>query len=233
VNGTGTVNTVDAVAVQRFFLILGTGTANVGKYVFSPLNRVYAMPLGGNQTAQDYSAICLGDVVAAFVPGNPRPELPPGEEPTIPSTVASVALPDITIDQSKSSFIGAVKASAIDPNSKLVGFQGDITFDERVVTFQTEPVRNAGLTAGNWMVSGNVLPGPGPIRTLRISAFSTDFAPLSGTGTLFELRMTRMSKAGHGSQLTWATGPGQFIFIDSDLKNQTVGNAATGDPVRN
>jgi hypothetical protein len=83
-------------------------------------------------------------------------------------------------------------------------------------------VRNAGLTASNWIVSGNVLPGPGPIRTLRISAFSTDFAPLSGTGTLFELRMTRMSKAGHGAQLTWATGPGQFIFIDSDLKNQTV-----------
>jgi hypothetical protein len=229
VNGSGTVNTTDAIAVQRFFLIQGTGTANVGKYVFSPLNRVYTMPLSGNQTAQDYSAIVLGDVVAAFVPGNPRPEVPPGEEPTIPSTVASVALPDVTFNQSKSSSIGAVKTSAIDPNSQLVGFQGDLTFDERVVTFESQPVQSAGLTANNWTVSGNVLPGPGPIRTLRISAFSNDFSPLSGTGTLFELRMTRVSKAAQAAQLVWATGPDQFVFIDANLSNLTVGNPASGN----
>jgi len=60
----------------------------------------------------------------------------------------------------------------------LIGFQGDFTFDERMVRFQDPPAQNAGLTAGNWNVSANVLPGPGPvagpIKTLRISAFSLD-----------------------------------------------------------
>ena len=118
--------------------------------------------------------------------------------------------------------------SAIDAKNKLVGFQGDFTFDERVVTFQSEPVQKAGLTGGNWNVSGNVLPGTGPIRTLRISAYSNDFTPLSGSGTLFELRMTRVSKAAQGTQLIWAAPPDQFIFIDADLKTQKPGNAAPG-----
>ena len=59
-----------------------------------------------------------------------------------------------------------------DPSGSI-GFQGDFTFDsavvtfltastfdERVVTFQSKPVRKAGLTAGNWDVSGNVVAGP-------------------------------------------------------------------------
>ena len=102
---------------------------------------------------------------------------------------------------------------------------------QRVFTFQSQPVQKAGLTGGNWNVSGNVLAGKGPIRTLRISAFSNDFAPLSGSGTLFELRMTRVSKATQATQLTWAPAPNQFIFIDADLKTQTPGNAVSGSVV--
>ena len=87
-------------------------------------------------------------------------------------------------------------------------------------------MQKAGLTGGNWNVSGNVLPGAGPIRTLRISAYSTDFAPLSGSGTLFELRMTRVNNSALGTQLTWAASPDQFIFIDADLNTQMPGNMA-------
>jgi hypothetical protein len=128
-------------------------------------------------------------------------------------------------------FTAQVTTTAIDARNKLVGFQGDFTFDERVVTFQSEPVQNAGLTAGNWNVSGNVLPvqaGAGPIRTLRISGYSLDLVPLSGSGTLFELRMKRVSKGAQGTQLLWAAPPDQFIFIDSDLKTQKPGYSASG-----
>jgi hypothetical protein len=75
-----------------------------------------------------------------------------------------------------------VTASEIDASNKVIGFQGDLTFDERAITFQSEPVSKGGLTEGNWNVSGNVLPGVGPIRTLRVSAYSNDFTPLSGSG---------------------------------------------------
>ena len=97
-----------------------------------------------------------------------------------------------------------------------------------MLTFESEPVQPAGITGGNWNVSGNVLDGPGPIRTLRISAFSNDFKPLSGSGTLFELRMNRVSKAAQSTQLIWVAAPDHFIFIDADLNTQRPGYAAPG-----
>jgi hypothetical protein len=121
-----------------------------------------------------------------------------------------------------------VTTSTIEPADNLVGFQGDFTFDERMVTFQDPPLQNAGLTAGNWNVSGNVLPGPGPIRTLRISALSLDLTALSGSGTLFELKMTSVSNAPQITQLIWAAPPDQFIFIDADLNPRRPGSTASG-----
>ena len=144
------------------------------------------------------------------------------------STVAALALPDVAVDRSRSNFIAAVKTAEIDAKNNLIAFQGDFTFDERVVTFQSPPVQKARLTGGNWNVSGNVLLGTGPIRTLRISAYSNDFTPLSGSGTLFELRMSRVSTPAQSTQLIWAAPPDQFIFIDADLRTQKPGNAAPG-----
>jgi len=115
-----------------------------------------------------------------------------------------------------------VSTTDIQTSFDLVGFQGDFTFNETIVSFASPPVQNSGLTGGNWNVSGNVLPGPGPIRTLRVSAFSNDFTPLSGTGTLYLLRMLRVSSTpGASTPLTWAAPPDNFFFIDSNLKTHT------------
>jgi hypothetical protein len=257
VNGDASINTVDVIAIQRFFLTLTTGIANTGKYRFTPVNRSY-VGVVSDQTAQNYDTLVFGDVASSFVH---RPEGPSQDSASggtsvsalsglnpgaaeVPATVAAVALPEVAVAQlrapknsreqvlsrvqSKRNFIAAVTTTAIDAKDKLVGFQGDFTFDQRVVTFQSEPVRKAGITGGDWNVSGNVLPGAGPIRTLRISAYSNDFTPLSGSGTLFELRMTRVSKRAQGTPLLWAAPPDQFIFIDADLNTQQPGNAAPG-----
>jgi hypothetical protein len=227
VNGDSSVNTVDVIAIQRFFLTLSTGIANVGKYKFTPASRTYAGVVT-DQTAQNFDTLVFGDVASDFVErvdGSPQPGADNGMRT---GEVAVVALPEVAVNQSMSNFIAAVRTSAIDAKNKLAGFQGDFTFDERVVTFQREPVQKAGLTSGNWNVSGNVLPGTGPIRTLRISAYSTDFTPLSGIGTLFELRMTRVGKATQSTPLIWAAPPDDFIFIDADLKTQKPGNTASG-----
>ena len=231
VNGDSLIDTVDMIAIQRFFLGLSTGIANVGKYQFSPANRTYPA-VGNNQTGQNYNALIFGDVASTFA------DSPDGPSPTeagdgtsggeIAPTVTEVVLPEMAVDQSKGDFVAAVRTSAIDAKNNLVGFQGDVAFDERVITFQSEPVRKAGITKGNWNVSGNVLPGPGPIRTLRISAYSNDFTPLSGSGTLFELRMTRVSQAAQSTQLVWAVAPDRFIFIDAALKTQQPGQAPPG-----
>ena len=182
-----------------------------------------------DQTAQNYDALVFGDVAGStFVH---RPEGPSSDDMSareVPSTVATVALPEVAIAQSKSTFNVPVTTTKIDAKHKLVGFQGDLTFDERVLTFQDSPVSNAGLTAGNWNVSGNVLAGAGPIRTLRISAYSNNFTPLSGSGALFDLNMTKVSPADQGTQLIWAAPPDDFIFIDADLNTQKPGKLASG-----
>ena len=209
---------------------------------FTPANRTYT-GIVTDQTAQNFDALVFGDVATGFIY---RPEGPSqtaaGDDgmsvsalsglntsaDEVAATVAAVGLPEVAVAQAQSNFIAAVRTTAIDAKNKLVGFQGDFTFDERVVTFQSEPVQKAGITGGNWNVSGNVLPGAGPIRTLRILAYSNDFTALSGSGTLFELRMTRVSQAARSTPLLWAAPPDQFIFIDADLKTQKPGNAAPG-----
>ena len=66
VNGDSMVDTVDVIAIQRFFLGLSTGIANVGKYKFTPVNRTYP-GLVTNQTGQNYDTLVFGDTASSFV----------------------------------------------------------------------------------------------------------------------------------------------------------------------
>jgi Dockerin type I domain len=222
VNGDTAINTLDVVLIQRFFLGF-SGSASVGKCRFTPTSRTYT-GIVSDQTNQNYDALVFGDVASPFAArsgGSAQDMAGDGTGASeVPSTVAAIALPIVAIDQSKANFIAAVTTSAIDPKNNLVGFQGDFSFDERVITFQSPAVEPAGLTSGGWNVSGNIMPGTGPIRTLRISAFSNDFRALSGSGTLFELKMTRGSGAAPSTQMFWAAPPDHFIFIDADLNMQ-------------
>jgi hypothetical protein len=74
------------------------------------------------------------------------------------------------------------------------------------------------------------LPGGGPIRTLRISAFSTDgITPLSGSGTLFTLNLTRVSStSGASTPLIWAVSPNDFQFYNTDLDIRLPNNTPNG-----
>ena len=67
VNDDGAIDTTDVIAIQRFFVGLSTGIANVGKYQFSPATRTYSGD-GMNHTNQNYDVIVLGDVAPPFVP---------------------------------------------------------------------------------------------------------------------------------------------------------------------
>ena len=229
VNNDSVINTQDAIAIQRFYIGLTVGTANVGKYAFVPASRSYSQ-MAGPETGQDFDAFVYGDVNTPFVnrPGDPSPDS--ASDSTASDIPLFITLPESPSAPSRANGVSAVSVSAIDPKMKLVGFQGDFTFDERVINFQGDPVRKAGLTAGNWSVTGNVLDGVGPIRTLRISAYSTDFKPLAGSGTLFELRM-KEAKGRRGTPLNWCAPPNDFIFIDAELNAQKPRNAPrTNDP---
>jgi hypothetical protein len=227
-NGDSNVTTVDVIAVQRFFLGLSTGIANVGKYSFNPANRSYS-GITTNQTLQDYNTLVFGDIAAPYADRGtgPQPDVAGDDSGVeIASNIAEVSLPQVDLEPG--TFAVDVTTSMIDARSQIVGFQGDLIFDSRVISFDGLPVEKAGLTAGNWNVSANVLPGWGAFRTLRISAFSNDFTPLFGAGTLFSLRMSGASKASQSAQLFWAEAPDNFIFIDAGLNWQTPANTAPG-----
>lgn len=217
------ITTGDVIATQRFFLLFTSGIGNVGKYSFSPAIRTYT-PLSGAQTLQNYDAVVFGDVATPFA--NPRPGGPGGDAPETRQTIdASITLPDVSLNRT------AVLISPINASSNLVGFQADFTYDERVVSFPDpdQPVHPAGLTA-TWNVSGHVLPGQGPIKTVRVSAYSNDFTPLVGSGILFELNATRVSDTARGASLNWVAGENGFMFVDADLNELTPisGNNARG-----
>lgn len=168
----------------------------------------------------------------------PTPTLTPTPTPTpLPTTSPSpivLTLPTFTLDASVP--VTPVPKPVVTteiPNTSgsrpnYIGFQGDFTYDSAVINFATSgpfapPIRQAGLTGGNWNVNGNVLnTGPGTIKTLRISAFSNDFTPLTGAGTLFEIRPFRVSSTpGESTQLVWAVTPNNFLFIDDNLEDHT------------
>lgn len=223
VNGDTVINTADVIAVQRFALGLTSGIGNVGVYQFTPTSRAY-LALAHNQSGQDYGAFIFGDVASGFV----YREGGPSSGPPQISTAAEVDLPEVIVDLSVTNFTVAVTATAINGRDRLVGFQGDFTFDETVVSFADNPVENADLTI-NWNVSANILPGPGPIRTLRVSGYSNDLQPLSGSGALFNLNMIRVSNVPSSSTgLTWAETPGEFIFVDAGLNPRPPSSAAPG-----
>ena len=66
VNGLNGIDTVDVIALQRFFLGFSTGLANAGKYQFNPVSRGYT-GIVSDQTSQNYDALIFGDVVTGFV----------------------------------------------------------------------------------------------------------------------------------------------------------------------
>lgn len=227
VNGDNNINTVDVVSIQRFYLGVSTGLANIGKYKFVPDNRNYN-PLIGDQIDQNFDTIIIGDVIKPFVQTSTQ-ALRNTVARIAASTVDTLSLPNISISPKSTNLIIPIKVSYIGSNSKIVAFQGDFTFDSSLITFETVPIQKAGLTAGNWTVAGNVMSSRGNLKTLRISAFANDLKPLISSGTLFELRVNKVKKPNKIAQLIWKASPDNFVFIDTSTNKQAPSALNTGN----
>src|SRR4051812_47684883 len=89
-----------------------------------------------------------------------------GPEPAAatPNPLVKISLPVESLDNTipiNTVFLTPIMTTRVDPVLSYVGFQGDFTFDQTVVTFQAPFVEPGGLTASGWFVSANVLDGPG------------------------------------------------------------------------
>ena len=155
------------------------------------------------------------------------PALPGADVPTttlspivsLPSDFFDTPTPIATV------FTEPVTTTFLDQGQGWIQFQGDFTYDSAIVSFDATPAEPAGLTAAGWAVSGTIInSGPGSIKTLHITA--TGSSALNGSGTLFNLRMVRVSTTpGDTTSLVWNQSPTNFRF----------GNAAGGQyaPVQN
>lgn len=117
----------------------------------------------------------------------------------------------------------------IDSNLHYIGFEGDITYDSAVVNFSSPYVETSGLTSTNWGVAGNIInSGPGTLKTLRIAGRANDGdTALDGSGTLFNLKMVRVSQTPGTMSRLAAPEPGtvaggvelkNFVFINNNLE---------------
>ena len=180
------------------------------------------------------SGICswlfLASTMGGAQPDNPPParlataalgHAPPSPDVPIPNQRVTTFLPITTLDNGvpiETIFHVPVVTTNLDLNRRYVGFQGDFTFDQSVVTFSPPFVEATDLTALGWSVLANILPGPGQSKVLRVSGFSTTLTPLIGTGTLFNLRMVRVGiSPAATTALAWRLYPNGFEYIDDQL----------------
>src|SRR5439155_10659759 len=109
-----TVDTVDAIAIQRFFLGSNSGTAHVGEWQFNPANRPYSN-LTTSQSSQNYDALVFGDITGDLTPSlaNPDSGNSAAARPVTPSSVTTVSLPIGNIGTNVTDFTLAVTTSNI------------------------------------------------------------------------------------------------------------------------
>ena len=154
VNDDLTVDTVDVLAIRRFYLGLNTGTANVGKWRFNPSSRSYDS-LAASQSGQNYDALVIGDISGDLTPTRVYPEgnspvasanVPgPSSNSNAPSAVATVSLPIANISTSVTNFTLPVSTSNIDSTDNLQAFQGEFARGDRLrFVFPIEVERDQG-----------------------------------------------------------------------------------------
>ncbi len=225
------VDAADVIAVRRFALGFNTGIGSCGTWHFTPPN-YSVLNVQSDLTNQDFAAYMTGDtngdtITSPTLEAAAAAQRSSAPAPVAPEVVASVNLPVASVAVSLTNFTLPVTTTNVPAADNLIGFQGDFTFDPTVITFQTPAASRAGLTSNGavWNVQANIV-SPG---VLRVIGDSDGSAPLSGSGTLFNLNFIRVSNTvGASSTLTWQNAPNEFRFIDGNLTRQHPGATPPG-----
>ena len=133
-------------------------------------------------------------------------------------TVLRVSLPIGSLSTSVSTstvVLKPVTTTFIDESLQYTQFESYFSFDSSIITFAFPYAQTTELTSTGWALTTGLSGTAGGIRTLYIHGTSNDQTPLSGSGTLFNLRMRRVSGTpGAATPLTWLASPNDFEFSD-------------------
>ncbi len=203
VSGAGGVTSFDAALIARYVVAL-PGSGSSGTWRFVPVNRSYPN-VNTNQTAQDYSALLMGDVTGNWInPLATRPAPTRTSNKSIPVTIGDVS------GSPKSAL--TIPITVPDLTGKgIVAYQFDLKYDHTVIEPQSIPVELAGTISDKMLVTANAeTPG-----TLKVVVFGA--LPLASKGLLLNLKFTALGEAGSSTPLTLET----FMVNEGDQRVKT------------
>jgi uncharacterized repeat protein (TIGR01451 family)/CSLREA domain-containing protein len=207
----------DAALIARYVAGL-SGTGIVGTWKFVPTTRSYPA-LGANQSAQNFTAILVGETSGNWTPPVGPVQYPAGTSPTFtvngiaqtvgasPSSVVqvTVALPHVPAAPGSTISVPVTVSDLTGLGVKAYDLQ--VTFDSTIVQPAVTPFVTAGTISSGMLITPNATNAD----HLIISAFqATD---LTGAGTLINLRFTVVGTTGQVSPLTFQnyTDPGTIF----------------------
>jgi uncharacterized protein (TIGR03437 family) len=217
-SGNGQITSFDAAFIAQYAVGITNPDNRTGAWRFLPPSRAYAS-LSGNQTAQNFDAVLMGELTGNWTPGGGN-NLLAGDsfnnQRVLSPTQVAISLPQISAAPGSSVTIPITVGDLTGRN--FISFDFDLTYDASVLQAQSNPTDSTDTLARNLTITANATPG-----RLRVSAFGAQ--AMAGAGTLLKLKFTVTGASGTGTALTWQ----QFIFNETPQTNLVNGrvNAAS------
>jgi uncharacterized protein (TIGR03437 family) len=216
-SGNGEITSFDAAFIAQYVVGITNPDNRTGTWKFVPPSRAYTS-LNGNQTAQNFDAVLVGELTGNWMAGGGNVLLAGqsllDKRDLSPAQVA-ISLPQIAAATGSSVTIPITAGDLTGRN--FISFDFDLTYDASVLQAQSSPTDATDTLARNLTITANATPG-----RLRVSAFGAQ--AMSGAGTLLKLKFNVTGASGTGTALTWQ----QFIFNETPQTNLVNGrvNAA-------
>ena len=205
-SGNGTLSAFDASLIaQTAAGITNNGLA--GTWKFAPPSRTYST-LNGNQTAQNFDAILVGDVTGNWTSVIPPPPPPLSEQASISThATLSEATTQSTVTLPPVSVVSGATLTVPITTTDLTGlgvnsYDFTLSFDSSVLQLESLPTDNIDTLSSNFTIIVNT----NVTGQISVSAFGT--APLTGAGTLLNLKFRVIGTPGATATLNWQS----FVF---------------------
>jgi len=209
----GEVTSFDAAFIAQYVVGIANPNNNTGTWKFLPPSRTYAS-LSGNQTAQNYDAVLVGEITGNWAPSSFAPETRSRAAALTREQAVQVSLPSLTAGTGASLILPITVGDLT--GRGVLAYDFDLTYDANLLQAQSQPVEATDTLSSNFTVTPNATPG-----RLRVSGFGA--MPLAGSGVLLKLRFNVTGAAGATSPVTWQ----KFQFNEGNPAATSVNGSVT------
>ncbi|MET0753818.1 MAG: carboxypeptidase regulatory-like domain-containing protein, partial [Pyrinomonadaceae bacterium] len=210
VTGNGTITSLDAAYIAQFVVnISNPGVTGIWRFI--PPNRVYPNVMA-NSTAQDYSAILMGEVTGNWNPAGPLRlakgtvknqfnQVDPIKQNDNLTPVVTVNAPLNQFAATGSNFTVSLTASDTTnaggpPAETIFGYQFDLLYNSTVIVPQLTPCEVTGtISSSQGFFCNTNTPG-----LIKVVVFGT--GAINGAGTLFKFKFNAIGAPGTFTTLT-------------------------------